>query len=105
MHNEDIVLARELIEKSKIDTPYGKGLDLVHCLLQDALNELDSVRGEQNAYMTQHLIDGFEETAKMRASAIVDFLSSDFGQSGTDVQIEAIRCELISAFKAGIFAK
>lgn len=42
-----------------------------------------------------------ESEASQRASALLDFLESDFGQSGRDVQIEAVRCEIEAAFKRG----
>lgn len=36
------------------------------------------------------------------AEAVLDVIESDFGQSGRDVRLEAIRCELWDAHKRGM---
>ena len=36
------------------------------------------------------------------AAAVLALIESDFGQSGRDVQYEAIRCELEAAYRRGL---
>jgi hypothetical protein len=36
------------------------------------------------------------------AGSLLDLLESDFGQSGADVRLEAIRCELQAAYAKGL---
>ena len=36
-----------------------------------------------------------------QAEALLDLIESDFGQSGRDVRLEAIRCELEAAYQRG----
>jgi hypothetical protein len=38
------------------------------------------------------------------AEAVLDVIESDFGQSGRDVRLEAIRCELWEAHERGLNA-
>ena len=39
------------------------------------------------------------------AAAVLALIESDFGQSGRDVQYEAIRCELEAAYRRGLMAR
>lgn len=38
------------------------------------------------------------------AGTLLELLESDFGQSGADVRLEAIRCELQAAYSKGLTA-
>ncbi len=44
----------------------------------------------------------YTDTTMQRAEALLDFLECDFGQSGRDVRLEAIRQEIDAAYRRGL---